>query len=464
MRFRASNNNFTGSTIPAEISSLVSLQQLWIADCGITGSIPPEIGQLIHLTDFFAYDNALTGSIPDLGQLRRLQKLYLHNNQLTGQFHASIGSLVGLREINLSENLLTGELPSTIGNLDLVTELSLANNTMRGNLPLGFDNLTSLIALDLQNNDFNGPLPDYSSWSGLELINLMNNFISGPIHSSLFELEEIQFVYFSNNKLTGEIPSNYGNAQNLVDLWLNGNFLTGAIPDVSTGDMVNITEILLQNNMFTGEIPASLCDARNSFEGFVTLHADCSPYSGDLIRNPCSCCTTCFIGAPVGDIPSAAPTHSIDKPSEEPSLLQDVLDEPTLFPTDKPTPAPSSTPTTLCPNGNSFTITLMNMGSNLTYDAIFEKAKSRWESIIKCDLSDAPGLPANSDWFSGYFSTTFNGPVDDVVIGYEFKEIDGVGRTLGFAAATYFREDTRSPVSGIMVFDQDDFDSKSDSK
>jgi hypothetical protein len=63
----------------------------------------------------------------------------------------------------------------------------------------------------------------------------------------------------------------------------------------------------------------------------------------------------------------------------------------------------------------------MNMGSNTDYDAVFASAKARWESIIKCDLSDRPARSGDSS------------AVDDVVIGYEFKYIDGTSSVLGFA-------------------------------
>ena len=98
----------------------------------------------------------------------------------------------------------------------------------------------------------------------------------------------------------------------------------------------------------------------------------------------------------------------------------------------------------------------MNMGSNTDYDAVFASAKARWESIIKCDLSDQAAT--SGDRFAGQFAgKSYSGAVDDVVIGYEFKFIDGTSSVLGFAGARAIRGDTRSPISGIMVFDEDDF-------
>jgi hypothetical protein len=68
------------------------------------------------------------------------------------------------------------------------------------------------------------------------------------------------------------------------------------------------------------------------------------------------------------------------------------------------------------------------------------------------------------DWFNGGLSQNFTGDVDDVVIGYEMAYIDGPGQTLGTAGARYTRTSTRSPISGIMKFDEDDFADMPESK
>ena len=103
------------------------------------------------------------------------------------------------------------------------------------------------------------------------------------------------------------------------------------------------------------------------------------------------------------------------------------------------------------------------MGTNTNYDVAFSAAKAKWESIIKCGLSDVGGGQV-SDWFYNQFSSTFNGPIDDVLIGYSMEYIDGPSNVLGFAAATYYRNGFPSPVSGIMKFDQDDFNNMSQSE
>ena len=116
-----------------------------------------------------------------------------------------------------------------------------------------------------------------------------------------------------------------------------------------------------------------------------------------------------------------------------------------------------------CPNGKNFEITLVNTGTNSMYDSAFAKAKARWESIIKCDLPDM-SQDENFDWFAGLLSQPYNTTVDDIVIGYEIKFIDGQKGILGSAGPIYFRNGKSSPISGRMIFDEDDFAIKSESK
>eukprot|EP00978_Attheya_sp_CCMP212_P048160 scaffold479774_cov55-Attheya_sp.AAC.3 len=136
----------------------------------------------------------------------------------------------------------------------------------------------------------------------------------------------------------------------------------------------------------------------------------------------------------------------------------------TMSPTAKPTSAPTMDPTLkkAPPPAvtSQFNITLINMGSNTAYDKEFEAAKNRWQSIIVNDLSDVgKQRSANFDFFQNAFgkSRAYNGPVDDVVIGYEIGYIDGRGGTLGFAGPRYSRRSSKTVISGIMKFEAADF-------
>lgn len=108
---------------------------------------------------------------------------------------------------------------------------------------------------------------------------------------------------------------------------------------------------------------------------------------------------------------------------------------------------------------SNFNIQLINIGENTDFDEYFEKAKKRWECIIIGDLSDFSAEDAPPNWFHND-EYIYNGPVDDLVIGYRVDYIDGPGdqqgNILGFAGPIYTRNSNKLPISGIMVFDSYD--------
>ncbi|MDE2646270.1 MAG: M66 family metalloprotease [Bacteroidota bacterium] len=105
--------------------------------------------------------NSLTGEIPsDLGQLSRLQHLYLNANSLTGSIPPEFGNLAQVRTLWLFDNGLTGSIPPELGNLTQVADLALSNNFLTGSIPSELDRLTSLQWLLINdNNDLTGLLP-----------------------------------------------------------------------------------------------------------------------------------------------------------------------------------------------------------------------------------------------------------------------------------------------------------------
>jgi hypothetical protein len=94
---------------------------------------------------------------------------------------------------------------------------------------------------------------------------------------------------------------------------------------------------------------------------------------------------------------------------------------------------------------------------NTDCDAAFahlQKPSGRASSSVILKILQVSLLPL-LDWFNGQFEETFNGAVDD----------DGESNTLGFAGAQFLRGQTGlSPISGIMVFDEDDFAAMSQSE
>jgi len=66
-------------------------------------------------------------------------------------------------------------------------------------------------------------------------VDLSFNRLTGVVDKSIFELEELMFLYLDHNRLSGEIPQNFGNNEILVDLYLHENNFSGSIPGVVEG-------------------------------------------------------------------------------------------------------------------------------------------------------------------------------------------------------------------------------------
>ena len=139
--------------IPPQLAALDYLQVLRLDNNQLTGPVPPQLGSLADLQVLSLSFNRLTGTVPtqfefgDLaikhfayvatqrawaghyhprhwGALRRLQRLDLSHNQLTGTIPSQLGSLPSLEVLLLDRNRLTGPIPSELGNLTSLEVLS----------------------------------------------------------------------------------------------------------------------------------------------------------------------------------------------------------------------------------------------------------------------------------------------------------------------------------------------------
>ena len=123
-------------TIPPELGNLAKLERLYLAGSRLTGSIPPELGNLTNLTELRLRHNQLTGGIPpELGNLTNLTELRLEHNLLTGNIPTELGNLTNLVSLGLEHNRLTGKIPSELGRLVKLQSLAIGWNNLTGCIP-----------------------------------------------------------------------------------------------------------------------------------------------------------------------------------------------------------------------------------------------------------------------------------------------------------------------------------------
>ncbi|XP_073064272.1 probable inactive receptor kinase At4g23740 isoform X1 [Primulina eburnea] len=123
-----------------------------------------------------------------------------------------------------------GSIPlNTLGRLSGLQILSLKSNGISGTFPSDLLKLGNLTSLYLQFNNFKGPLPlDFKVWKNLSVLNLSSNAFNGSVPLSLLNLSHLEVLNLSNNSLSGDIPDL--NIPTLQVLDLSYNNLTGAVP------------------------------------------------------------------------------------------------------------------------------------------------------------------------------------------------------------------------------------------
>ena len=93
------------------------------------------------------------------GAPRRVAKLELYENQLTGSLPAELGRLTQLRRLELFHHQLTGAIPPELGQLTQLQYLDLSSNQLTGAIPVELSQLTQLQSLYLSHNQLMGGDP-----------------------------------------------------------------------------------------------------------------------------------------------------------------------------------------------------------------------------------------------------------------------------------------------------------------
>jgi Leucine-rich repeat (LRR) protein len=251
--------------------------------------------------------NNFTGTLPaTIGDLSNLQWLELNGTGrsgegLEGAIPSSFGNLTQLKGLHLAFNRLTS-LPSSLGQLTNLINLALAEQGTEANpslaghgFPQWVEQLESLKFLWMQNNhDLGGQLPDLSALTGLEIILLDFNGLTGEIPGELFDgtmpninMAQLAWNNFSGtmpeirepnnlaaftiegNGITGQIPDSWGTdaASSMINFGLGWNELEGEIPDLS--HMGRLRYLRANDNNFTGTVP--MVDVNNDKLQFIRV-------------------------------------------------------------------------------------------------------------------------------------------------------------------------------------------------
>ncbi|WVZ50104.1 hypothetical protein U9M48_001391 [Paspalum notatum var. saurae] len=280
------NRNLFEDHVPAWLATLSQLNHVSIGGNDLTGSIPGSLGNLTMLSVLDLSFCNLSGRIPlELGKITKLTYLHLSENQLTGPFPYFVGNLTELYLLALETNLLAGQVPWTLGNLRSLIRLDIGDNNLQGELDFlaALSNCRQLQFIDVEETSLRGPIPasvgnlsstlvtfaaggcnltgsipaTISNLTGLNLISLYGNQISGTIPDSIVLLENLQAIDLSTNIIFGPVPTNIGALSGLNELFLEGNSFSGSIPN-SISNLSMSQYISLSYNSLSSAIPAGL--------------------------------------------------------------------------------------------------------------------------------------------------------------------------------------------------------------
>ncbi|XP_058075080.1 protein MALE DISCOVERER 2-like [Magnolia sinica] len=95
-----------------------------LRDLCLVGTLAPELGKLRHIRSLILHNNSFFGTIPkEIGELEELEVLDLRRNDLSGPLPPEIGSILPLGILLLSDNRLLGTMSPELHKLSMRSEL-----------------------------------------------------------------------------------------------------------------------------------------------------------------------------------------------------------------------------------------------------------------------------------------------------------------------------------------------------
>ncbi|KAK4278586.1 hypothetical protein QN277_016415 [Acacia crassicarpa] len=160
-----------------------------------------------------------------------LESLYLLKNNLESDIGKAISNLRRLRELDLSSNNLSGQLS------DWIPQLHFAQH--------------SLERLDLSSNPFqSGPFPDFSKFSYLESLVLINSSLNEPIPQSLGYLAHLSELDINHNNFSGPFPKLH-QLPSLEELYMDNNKFNGVVNEGHMSTLSNLRYLDVSYNFLS---------------------------------------------------------------------------------------------------------------------------------------------------------------------------------------------------------------------
>ncbi|XP_045828879.1 receptor-like protein 19 [Trifolium pratense] len=146
----------------------------------------------------------------------------------------------------------------TCNNKGHVITLDLSNEFISGQLQSSLFNLKHLENLNLAYNEFHSEIhSEFQNLNNLKYLNLSNAGFQGKLPNSISDLTQLVHLDLSFNNFTGPLPS-FNRSKSLKVLSLNHNNFKGLVPSTHFEGLINLMSIDLGDNSLEGNFPSSL--------------------------------------------------------------------------------------------------------------------------------------------------------------------------------------------------------------
>ena len=337
-------------------------------------------------------------------------KIDLDNMNLRGPIPSSLPALLpNLYFMNLGNNpQITGPLPTMNPSLKF---RRMHNTGLNGDL-----SATGLFS--------NGGVP-----SGLLMLDLSNNYLTGPIPASISTmLPFVKVLDLSSNRLTGQIPQEITLIPSLLSLSLSKNPLTGPIPNTNTpSNFVNLQKLDISTTWVTGSLPTfnnrvlPVLDVQNTYlSGPIPVSLLTSLSQS---QNTCPFTNTKLTLPQGASVPSNCPTQTMpfNGQNSQPINVPGIGTDPNSnIQTQPPQPGPSSPASIALILGivGGVALLLIAAGAALIY---YKRRRARLHALRIENASLKPHFPGVGRPFS---SATIN-TLDSSYYGDGDRDRDG---------------------------------------
>ncbi|XP_058183269.1 probable LRR receptor-like serine/threonine-protein kinase At1g56140 [Rhododendron vialii] len=167
------------------------------------------------------------------------------------------GTVCHITQLKVRALDVTGRIPEELWSLTSLIYLNLAENYLTGPLSSSIANLTQMQWLYLAFNALSGEVPkELGKLTNLSLLSISINNFSGSLPSELGNLVKLEKLYFDSSGVSGAIPFTFAALQSLSTVEGSDNELTGSIPEF-IGNWSELSSLRFQGNAFEGGIPST---------------------------------------------------------------------------------------------------------------------------------------------------------------------------------------------------------------